>query len=185
MTLYWEKGPAVMPMPAPTRGAPLSAFVHVLDDAGATVAQYDGWETALRGIEQTILPPLHAGWHVRRKSNHFAAYDRVAREVAELLGVDPWLLNPYFESCGRIDFRGRQGEECLEGYVDEILRDVQAKYKEYGIQEEPFVIIKADAGTYGMGIMSVKSPSEIRELNHRHLGHDAADHGSIGIDRRP
>jgi glutamate--cysteine ligase len=126
-----------------------------------------GVPDVLRGIEQTILPPLHAGWHVRRKSNHFAAYDRVAREVAELLGVDPWLLNPYFESCGRIDFRGRQGEECLEGYVDEILRDVQAKYKEYGIQEEPFVIIKADAGTYGMGIMSVKSPSEIRELNRR------------------
>ena len=126
-----------------------------------------GVPDVLRGIEQTILPPLHAGWHVRRKSNHFAAYERVAKEVAELLGIDPWLLNPYFESCGKIDFRGRQGEECLEGYVDEILTDVRAKYKEYGIQEQPFVIIKADAGTYGMGIMSVKDSSEVRDLNRR------------------
>ncbi|MPZ46412.1 MAG: glutamate--cysteine ligase [Betaproteobacteria bacterium] len=126
-----------------------------------------GVPDVLRGIEQAILPPLHAGWHVRRKSNHFAAYDRVAKEFAELLGFDPWLLDPFFETCGKIDFRGRQGEECLEGYVEEILTDVRAKYKEYGIQEEPFVIVKADAGTYGMGIMSVKDPSEIRDLNRR------------------
>ena len=28
--------------------------------------------------EQFVLPPLHAGWAVRRKSTHFAAYDEVA-----------------------------------------------------------------------------------------------------------
>lgn len=121
----------------------------------------------LSGLEQTVLPPLHAGWHVRRKSNHFAAYDRVAREFAEVIGIDPWLFNPYFETCGKIDFRGRQGEECLQGYVAEILDDIRAKYKEYGIEEQPFVIVKADAGTYGMGIMSVKDPSEVTDLNRK------------------
>jgi glutamate--cysteine ligase len=126
-----------------------------------------GVPPVLQGVKQTILPPLHAGWHVRRKSNHFAAYDRVAKEFAALLGIDPWLFNPYFETCGRIDFRTRQGEECLEGYVSEILTDVRAKYREYGIDEEPFVIVKADAGTYGMGIMSVKDASEIKDLNRR------------------
>jgi glutamate--cysteine ligase len=121
----------------------------------------------LNGLEQSVIPPLHAGWHVRRKSNHFAAYDRVARDFAELLGIDPWLFNPYFETCGRIDFRGKQGEECLQGYVAEILDDIRAKYKEYGIEEQPFVIVKADAGTYGMGIMSVKDPSEVKDLNRK------------------
>ena len=33
---------------------------------------------------------------------------------------------------------------------------IRAKYGEYGIDEKPFVIVKADAGTYGMGIMTVK-----------------------------
>ncbi|ODU51359.1 MAG: glutamate--cysteine ligase, partial [Thiobacillus sp. SCN 63-374] len=32
----------------------------------------------LKGIEQTIMPPLHAGWATRRKSRHFAAYQHVA-----------------------------------------------------------------------------------------------------------
>jgi glutamate--cysteine ligase len=126
-----------------------------------------GVPALLRGLEQVVLPPLHAGWAVRRKSNHFAAYARVAKEFAALLGIDPWLIDPLFESCGKIDFRGRQGEECLEGYVDEILRDVRVKYREYGIEEQPFVIVKADAGTYGMGIMSVKDAAEVRALNRR------------------
>ncbi len=121
----------------------------------------------LRGIEQALLPPLHAGWAVRRKSNHFDAYREVAEEFAAEIEIDPWLVNPYFEKCGRINFQERQGEECLEGYVAEILSDIRAKYREYNIDEEPFVIVKADAGTYGMGIMTVKDPSEVRGLNRK------------------
>ena len=44
---------------------------------------------------------------------------------------------------------------------------MRAKYREYGIAEEPFVIVKADAGTYGMGVMTVKDPSEVRGLNRK------------------
>jgi len=121
----------------------------------------------LRNLEQTVLPPLHAGWTVRRKSHHFGVYRRVAEEFAKLIGIDPWLINPYFEKCGKINFQEKKGEECLEGYVAEILDDIRAKYKEYGITQDPFVIVKADAGTYGMGIMTVKDPSEVRGLNRK------------------
>ena len=48
-----------------------------------------------------------------------------------------------------------------------MLGDIREKYAEYGINEEPFVIVKADAGTYGMGIMTVKDPSEVRDLNRK------------------
>jgi glutamate--cysteine ligase len=118
-------------------------------------------------LDQVLLPPLQAGWTVRRKSNHFKAYRQVAEEFAGHIGIDPWLISPLFEKCGKINFQERKGEECLEGYVAEILDDVRAKYREHGIQEEPFVIVKADAGTYGMGIMTVKDPSEVRGLNRR------------------
>ncbi|MHB1676469.1 MAG: glutamate--cysteine ligase [Sulfuriferula sp.] len=121
----------------------------------------------LRNIEQSLLPPLHAGWHKRRKSQHFAAYNQVATEFAELIGIDPWLINPYFATCGEIDFHARQGEECLEKHVTDMLEKIRAKYVEYHIDAQPFVIIKADAGTYGMGIMTVKDPSEVRDLNRK------------------
>jgi glutamate--cysteine ligase len=51
--------------------------------------------------EQYLLPPLHAGWSVRRKSKHFQSYEEVAKRFAKLLGIDPWLINPMFGKCGR------------------------------------------------------------------------------------
>ena len=122
----------------------------------------------LKGIaEQSLLPPLNAGWHVRRKSNHFAAYNDVANDFAQTLGIDPWLINPGFEVCGEVNFQERAGEECLAANVDTLLFRIRAKYKEYGVAEKPFVIVKADAGTYGMGIMTVRDASEVRGLNRK------------------
>jgi glutamate--cysteine ligase len=121
----------------------------------------------LKNIEQNLIPPLHAGWATRRKSHHFSAYNKVASEFSKLLDIDEWLLNPYFETCGEIDFHARTGEECLALKVDSLLTRIRAKYDEYGVKQEPFVIVKADAGTYGMGIMTVKSPEDVRGLNRK------------------
>lgn len=121
----------------------------------------------LQNLEQDLIPPLHAGWSTRRKTHHFSAYNRVVNDFAKLLNIDPWLLNPYFSTCGQIDFHAREGEECLALKVDELLMKIRTKYAEYGIEQEPFVIVKADAGTYGMGIMTVKSPDDVRDLNRK------------------
>ena len=117
--------------------------------------------------EQFVIPPLSAGWHVRRKSRHFAAYRDVALAFAREIGIDPWLIDPEFEVCGQINFHERTGEECLTAQVDTLLYRIRAKYRENGIDREPFVIDKADAGTYGMGIMTVKDASEVKDLNRR------------------
>jgi len=117
--------------------------------------------------EQFVIPPLHSGWHSRRKSGHFAAYQEVAQAFATHLDIDPWLINPEFEVCGQVNFAERAGEECLAAQVDTLLYRIRAKYKEYGVTETPFVIVKADAGTYGMGIMTVKDASEVTGLNRR------------------
>ena len=121
----------------------------------------------LLNLEQNVLPPLQGGWTTRRKSRHFAAYDRVAQDFAQMLNIDPWLINPYFDVCDQVDFHARTGEDCLAAKVDMVLEKMRAKYAEYGVKDDPFVIVKADAGTYGMGIMTVKDGSEVRDLNRK------------------
>ncbi len=122
----------------------------------------------LQGLhEQFVIPPLHAGWHLRRKSRHFAAYHHVANGFAAAIGIDPWLIDPGFGVCGEINFHERTGEECLAANVDTLLTKIRAKYQEYGVTEKPFVIVKADAGTYGMGIMTVHDASEVKGLNRK------------------
>ena len=121
----------------------------------------------LQGISQTVLPPLHGGWTTRRKTAHFAAYNEIAAEFAELIGIDEWQINPYFEQISGLDFQEREGEDALAEAVERMLAKIQAKYDEKGIADKPFVIVKADAGTYGMGVMSVKSGEEVRSLNRK------------------
>ena len=117
--------------------------------------------------EQYLLPPLHAGWTVRRKTKHFQAYEEVAKKFAKLLGMDPWLINPMFARCGEVNFSDGSGAECLMSNAEVLLAKIKRKYKEYGIQEKPFIIVKADAGTYGMGIMTVRDPKDLADLNRK------------------
>lgn len=126
-----------------------------------------GIPALLQGIEQTLLPPLQAGWAVRRKTRHFAAYDQVASDFAGLIGIDPWVINPYFSGVSGLDFHAREGEQQLADTVSDMLVKIRVKYAEHGIDQQPFVIVKADAGTYGMGVMSVKSPDEVVGLNRK------------------
>jgi glutamate--cysteine ligase len=118
-------------------------------------------------IEQPIVPPLRAGWTTRRKSTHFHAYDGVAEKFGKLVGIDPWLINPAFSQCGKINFATQEGEACLAANVEAVLGEIGEKYRQYGIKEKPFVIVKADAGTYGMGVMTVKSVDDVRGLNRK------------------
>ena len=117
--------------------------------------------------EQYLLPPLHAGWSVRRKTRHFQAYEEISKKFAKLLGMDPWLINPMFSRCEDVNFSDGTGSECLMTNADALLGKIRRKYKEYGIQEKPFVIVKADAGTYGMGIMTVRDAKDLAELSSR------------------
>jgi glutamate--cysteine ligase len=117
--------------------------------------------------EQHLLPPLHAGWSIRRKSTHFAAYDRVVDSFSKLIGIDPWLINPMFSKCGEVNFAQGTGMDCLTSGVDVLLQNMQRKYKEYGIKEKPFAIVKADNGTYGMGIMTVRDVKDLAAINRK------------------
>lgn len=121
----------------------------------------------LVGIEQEIVPPLYSGWTNRRKTIHFHAFDRVADEFAKLINIDPWLINPEFSQCGRVNFSAKEGEDCLAANVEAVLSAVQEKYNHYGIKEKPFVIVKADAGTYGMGVLTARSADDVRDLNRK------------------
>lgn len=121
----------------------------------------------LRDVQQTILPPLHGGWHARRKTAHFSAFNQVVANFAQMAQIDEWLINPYFIACGGLNFQERAGEEQLADAVSDLLAKVGEKYRQEGIKETPFVIVKADAGTYGMGVMSVKSPEEVLGLNRK------------------
>jgi len=115
--------------------------------------------------EQYLLPPLHAGWGTRRKSKHFKCYEEVAKRMGKLLGVDPWLINPMFDKCIGVNLMQDPGLESLASQADALLAKIRRKYKEYGIKEKPFIVVKTDDAAPGLGVLIVHDAKELPALS--------------------
>ena len=141
-----------------------------------------GRPSILNDIEQQVTPPLAAGWTTRKKSNHFNHYKTVAEQFAEQIDIDPWLVSPLSLQCGQINFKEKAGIDCLSRQVASILASIQQKYDEYGIDKEPFVVVKSDSGTYGMGVMMVKSVEEVANLNRKQRNKMSSSKEGLEVD---
>ena len=119
----------------------------------------------LCGIDQPMTPSPGHGWFKRRKSRHFEAYNALAADFGAAFGIDPWLVSTYVQHCGLVDFRARVGLECVALNVEKMVYALREKYAEHGIEGDPYIYIKADSGTYGMGIMTAKSGADVYAMN--------------------
>jgi len=143
----------------------------------------DGVPPQLVGISQKILPSIKLGWTTRLKSEHFRFYDKVAGEFAELIGIDPWLINPFFDYCHDVDFLKNQGRTCLVKRANILMQRISQKYQQYGVEEEPFLAIKADQGTYGMAVMMVQHAEQLAELNRKQRTRMSTAKGGKMVDK--
>lgn len=127
----------------------------------------EGIPEILQNLTQQIIPPAELGWSQRLKSEHFHYYALVAAEFAEQVNIDPWLISPLFRHCGEINFMQQDGMECLIANAEILFDEVKKKYAEYNIPHQPFLIVKADAGTYGMAVMTVRNIDELKSMNRK------------------
>jgi len=118
-------------------------------------------------ILDLILPSPHLGWHRRRKSQHFKILQRLIEQLAEILELDPWLLQAFYGSIPANDLTSPKDLKALSDGVKNILENIQKKYDQYGIEEPPYAFIKNEAGTYGMGLWDVSDPEEVLRMNRR------------------
>lgn len=125
----------------------------------------DGIPDLLKDIEQPLIPSPLAGWHSRRKSDHFRYYNMLCGMFAHEFDIDPWLMRTYIDHRDEIDFETQTNIDTLAEAVDEILAKIRKKYDEYNIATTPFVFVKNESGTYGLGIMTAESGNDIRHLN--------------------
>jgi glutamate--cysteine ligase len=143
---------------------------------------HGGVPRPLQGLhEQYLLPPLHAGSTVRRMSQHFRSYEEVSKKFAKLLGMDPWLINPMHAHCGSVDFADRAGLDCVRSHAETLLAKIRRKYKEYGIGERPFVVVKSDTGSRGMGFLTVRDAKELDADLGRRSGDELPPAGAVLI----
>lgn len=119
----------------------------------------------LRDIWQPVEPPVEIGWHTRKKNVHFEFYNKLAGEIAEILEIDPWIISIETEPEMNVDIDNLEDRERVAISSDSMLDKLRVEYNKRGIQEQPFLFVKSNSGTYGMAVISVSSGDCIRTLN--------------------
>lgn len=126
--------------------------------------QYEEWA---QGLETPMNPPRELGWYRRRKDRFFRVYNELVTEFCELLKLDPWTMQVETEVFSDFDIDDEDSRERLSESAQKVYDRVKAKYKEHGIDREPFLFVKNNAGTYGLGVVQVKHPEEIKSWNYK------------------
>lgn len=127
----------------------------------------EGIPSLLKGISQKIDPMPELGWFSRSKAKHFQFYKEVCDEFSKLVDIDVWKICPLYQDCNNIDLSSGEGIDCLVDKAEILFSQIQQKYHQYNIETSPFVILKPDAGTYGRGVMTLRSPSDLKHLNRK------------------
>ena len=116
-------------------------------------------------IKQPVHPNIQMGWSSRTKSQHFDHYTQVATQFANAMQFDPWLITTRHEHCGQLNFMTGEGLQNLHEKVGHMLNQIANDYQSQHIDQSPFVAVKSNSGTYGMGVIMIKDPDELYTLN--------------------
>ena len=149
------------------------------------VLNHDLIKSIPEGLQKTSLktyPSKCSGWHSRLKSMHFQFESELLTKLCTLLGLDPWFLSCLDDFIEDVDIHSQDHRKLLSECAYSLFKKVQEKYDEYNINEKPFIFLKANYGTYGMGVMSITDPKQIEILNRKNRNSLSKGKGSSVIN---
>lgn len=124
-----------------------------------------GFPALLTDAVTPVIPSTKLGWYIREKSQYFTEHQKIIIEFCTEFGLDPFYLTSNFLVYNGLNF---QVDETINGLADKVeilLEQLFQSYKNYGLNQDPYLLVKANSGTYGMGIMVIKNAKEMREVN--------------------
>ncbi|MDZ4676277.1 MAG: glutamate--cysteine ligase [Oligoflexia bacterium] len=119
------------------------------------------------GLKVPMNPSHELGWFRRKKSSHFTYYNELATEFSKIIDVNPWTFTVETE-LAEVDFTDPSSLDRLaqktQIFIDRL--NANCKASEHKCSE-PAIFIKNNRGTYGMGILSVRSGEELISLSQK------------------
>lgn len=126
---------------------------------------YEEWAKTVTDFPMN--PPRELGWYQRKKSTYFKYYNQLVEEFSAIAKIDPFLLRVETELFENFDIGDEKSRETLALRVDAMIEKLKVEYKKRGIEQEPFVFVKNNAGTYGLAVIRVGSGAEVKEWSYK------------------
>lgn len=127
----------------------------------------EGLPTRLQNLPYPIHPPAKMGWYQRRKSRHAAIYSQLANEFAAFIELDPWLISTLETTINALDLDQQPSIKNLAEQAQALFEKIRINYDKNTINQPVFIMMKADAGTYGQAVMSITAPETLLTLNRK------------------
>ena len=112
-------------------------------------------------------PPFVMGWLFRKKHNFFEKYNFLAKEFAELLKIDPWHLTVETELFSPFEMESEQNFLELKSRSSEMLKFLKEKHKTFDLKEKPYLFLKNNSGTYGLGVMNIQDLEDLNQWSYK------------------
>lgn len=136
----------------------------------------------LKNISQPINPSPQLGWHSRLKSSHFNFYQNISREFAKYFDFPENILQSKFVTVDNIDFHNSENLSPLISSANKLFLELSETYARENIPYKPYIVMKADSGTYGMAVMAINSIEQLQSLNRKNRNKLAV--GKEGVPTR-
>ncbi len=140
-----------------------------------------GVPSILQNISEAIIPSSHLGWHRRKKDLHFSILNSLIAQFAKTFEFDPWILAPISDVALDVNVQETASLEILAQKTELLLDLIKIKYKEYEINDTPYVYLKNNIGTYGLGLLPVFSGEEVLGLNRKKKNKLMSSKGNIPV----
>ena len=114
-------------------------------------------------LNKECIPPVFMGWLFRKKHYFFEEYNQLTEEFANLLKIDPWHLKIETKLFSPFEMQSQDNLVKLKTSSHEMLESLKKSYQNFSIPEKPYLFLKNNSGTYGLGIINIH---EAEELNH-------------------
>jgi glutamate--cysteine ligase len=112
-------------------------------------------------------PPRGLGWYQRRKDLFFKFYNQLTEEFAEIIKIDPFFLKVKTELFSPFDINDDQMINDAAEKIESMITNLQIDYIKHDIPTKPFIFVKNNSGTYGLGVIKVESGEEFKRLNYK------------------
>ncbi len=172
--LLWPGPPIPKPWEVTTRAGDKLTYLPApmaLEGSQALLLNHDlsgGIPAAIKDVNLPTFPSTKLGWFRRRKSTHQEIIDGILKKIqSQVNSFDPWYFSTESRQVTEINFDDKESIRRLHEEATLLWKSVKENYEKRGINEKARIFLKNDAGTYGLGVMSLEHPDDILSAGSR------------------
>ncbi len=127
----------------------------------------ESFEAWAENFQYPINPPREMGWYQRKKSRYFKHYNAIVNEFCQVATLDPFTMRVETELFENFDINDEKSRSDLADKTSDFMNRLTSLYKEKDIKQKPFMFVKNNSGTYGLAVIKVSDPADIKQWSYK------------------